>query len=739
MGAGAYVGRIGGLAAALGIGAAVFIGAGVASAEPSATSESGTSGSESSSTESTQAKDEKPAVSTDSSDEKPTVAAPKKKKKSSGSQQSTRPTSKADEPKAKDSAPTTSVTVSAPTTADVVVVEKSGDAPDAPVESPLPLMMMAAARKESSRTPTLAKAADTVTTSADTTPTVGKAPGAVVAIPQTAPLEGLQHLPIVGPMFVTPVVAFIHQIPLIGDVLHPFVGYPVRFGLAPGTPVPRDVKVISFDGTPIYVHFMPAAGLQKGQRAPSILDGPGLALPGATNPDALSDEFLPNDVIGVGTLRHAGYNVITWDPRGEWSSGGQLQVDHPDFEGKDVSAIISWLATQPEVQMDDISTLDPRIGMVGASYGGGIQLATAVNDRRIDAIVPTIAWHSLNTSLYKDQAFKSSWGTILSAALIGTFARVNPRIYPGLIYGDITGTLTPADQELIDERGPDELVNNITAPTLLIQGTVDTLFTLAEADANAKILIANGVPTKVVWFCGGHGACLTTTNNGELVKGATLDWLNRYVKGDLSVDTGAQFEWVDQHGTQFSSETYPVSQGTPVVATSTKGGVLTLFPFIGGSGPEIRILTAGPLGALLGIPSGSRAINALNLKMPDATTTTYIVGAPQLTLTYSGTGTSRHVYAQLVDDSTGLVLGNLVTPVPVTLDGHMHTVSVPLEMVAHTLKPGESVTLQVVASAFPYETITSLGQLNVSGMSLSLPTADAAAISTPAAVATSAA
>jgi ABC-2 type transport system ATP-binding protein len=88
------------------------------------------------------------------------------------------------------------------------------------------------------------------------------------------------------------------------------------------------------------------------------------------------------------------------------------------------------------------------------------------------------------------------------------------------------------------------------------------------------------------------------------------------------------------------------------------------------------------------------------------------------------------VYAQLVDDTTGLVLGNLVTPVPVTLDGQTHTVSVPMEMVAQTLEPGESVTMQLVASAFPYETLISPGVLNVSSMTLSLPTADASAIST---------
>ena len=51
-------------------------------------------------------------------------------------------------------------------------------------------------------------------------------------------------------------------------------------------------------------------------------------------------------------------------------------------------------------------------------------------------------------------------------------------------------------------------------------------------------------------------------------------------------------------------------------------------------------------------------------------------------------------------------------------------------MVAHTLSPGETVTLQLVASAVTYETITSLGVPNVSSIQLSLPTANAVAVST---------
>ena len=46
-----------------------------------------------------------------------------------------------------------------------------------------------------------------------------------------------------------------------------------------------------------------------------------------------------------------------------------------------------------------------------------------------------------------------------------------------------------------------------------------------------------------------------------------------------------------------------------------------------------------------------------------------MVGTPHLTFDYSGIGTTRHVYAQIVDKKTGLVVGNIVTPVSVTLDG----------------------------------------------------------------------
>ena len=148
----------------------------------------------------------------------------------------------------------------------------AGDAPTAPIGSPVMWTLAAAARRESlTSAPSLDKPADPVTNSL-----------AAVAITQTPPLAWLQQLPIIGPVFVTPIVALIHQIPVVSDVLHPLIGYPVQLGLPAGTPLPRDVKVISFDGTEIYTHFMPALGLAPGKTAPPVLEGPGLGLSGAT-------------------------------------------------------------------------------------------------------------------------------------------------------------------------------------------------------------------------------------------------------------------------------------------------------------------------------------------------------------------------------------------------------------------------------------------------------------------------
>ncbi len=103
-----------------------------------------------------------------------------------------------------------------------------------------------------------------------------------------------------------------------------------------------------------------------------------------------------------------------------------------------------------------------------------------------------------------------------------------------------------------------------------------------------------------------------------------------------------------------------------------------------------------------------------------------VVGAPTLSLTYSGTagpGTRpTRVFAQLVDPATGIVLNNQITPVPVTLDGRAHTLTIPLESVGYTAKAGTSLELQLVATTTAYITPRLGGTVTFSRVTVELPT-----------------
>ena len=89
-------------------------------------------------------------------------------------------------------------------------------------------------------------------------------------------------------------------------------------------------------------------------------------------------------------------------------------------------------------------------------------------------------------------------------------------------------------------------------------------------------------------------------------------------------------------------------------------------------------------------------------------------------MSYQGVGTGKAVFAQLVDDATGRVVGNMITAVPVSLDGRPHTVSIPLEDIAYTVGANDSLTLQIVAYSSMYFN-SSVGVIDVSDVRLDLP------------------
>ena len=199
--------------------------------------------------------------------------------------------------------------------------------------------------------------------------------------------------------------------------------------------------------------------------------------------------------------------------------------------------------------------------MDGPSYGGGIQFITAARDPRVDAIAPTIAWNKLPTSLFKNDSVKLGWDLALvglgipTSLLPGVFSPAgvqtghqSPEFYDLVVSGTSTGRLSESGVQWLADHGPDQFLSQIEAPTLIAQGTVDTLFTLDEAHRNFTKLKSQGVPIKMMWFCGGHGACLTgsdtgdplatITGDGGLVQERKLAWFAKYLKGE-SVATRA--------------------------------------------------------------------------------------------------------------------------------------------------------------------------------------------------------
>ena len=350
------------------------------------------------------------------------------------------------------------------------------------------------------------------------------------------------------------------------------------------------------------------------------------------------------------------------------------------------------------------------------------------------------------TSLDKSNTAKGGWGSLLAVlgaqgsatgGLLGGLQgepggtqvgeMQDPRIYTALQDGLETGEFTAADQAFFAAASPARLLSRIHVPVLLMQGTDDTLFTLHEAIANDEALKRNGIPVQMLWFCGSlsdnpgvaHGQCLTPKGpDPALTLHFELRWLARYLRQDPSVDTGPAFTWISDAGTEHTAATYPPSRGAPV--TGTGSGTLPLVP-------------GDASGALI---AAAPAANAVNVPLHTPAAGTQLLGEPTLTLDYSGTATSAdgRLYAQLVSTTNGLVLGNQVTPIPVTLDGHPHTLTIPLEAVAADAGPSSGYTLQITDGTTVYFAARAAGAVTLSKISVSVPTVAAGAarvVSTP--------
>ena len=129
---------------------------------------------------------------------------------------------------------------------------------------------------------------------------------------------------------------------------------------------------------------------------------------------------------------------------------------------------------------------------------------------------------------------------------------------------------------------------------------------------------------------------------------------------------------------------------------------------------------------MLGI-TPAKAVTAIEVKVDPGDTDGLVLGAPELRFTYSGTTPAgsrpTRVFAQLVDDDTGIVVGNQITPIEIDLDGAAHEAAVDLESVAFHARPGHTLTLQIVATTPAYAEPRLGGSIDMSAIELTLPVA----------------
>jgi len=294
--------------------------------------------------------------------------------------------------------------------------------------------------------------------------------------------------------------------------------------------------------------------------------------------------------IGQGFAR-AGYVVLAYTGLGFPNSGCKIRLDDPDWDGKAGSQMVSVLAGTKGYTGEDgkghsiryvakNAPGDPRVGMIGGSYGGQIQYAVAMQDKRVDALVPIITWNDLsyslapnNTDLARGVTYrtpgvgKREWVDLFFSVGITDGAQgasVDPsRVFPpcpnfadeacaAAVRLNTLGYPDAGTLHLARHASVASYAAKVTAPTLLVQGQKDSLFNLQEAVATYDSLRAHGTPARMIWQSWGHSS--SDPAPGELDLAAPslrdsylgsrfLNWMNHYVKGDADAPVGAQFSY----------------------------------------------------------------------------------------------------------------------------------------------------------------------------------------------------
>ncbi|MCW2785102.1 MAG: transporter ATP-binding protein [Marmoricola sp.] len=505
-----------------------------------------------------------------------------------------------------------------------------------------------------------------------------------------------------------------------------------------------------------------------------------------------------DDQAGIGkAFSERGYAVLSYSGLGFGGSTCQVTLDDPDYDGLAGKQLVSYLGgasgiaytdaahktpapvldvikQDPVAHNGQVIANDPRVGMIGGSYGGQNQFAIASVDPRVDTIVPIITWNDLSYSLAPNNtdqttgvtssnsgATKLTWGLFFSAdgILDGLEnAQADPgRLFPcpnfatfvcpALVNAGALGYMDAASATALRHASVASYMSRITIPTLLMQGETDTLFNLNEGIANYQALKAQGTPVKMIWQSWGHSD--STPAPGEISlgnpdpatqyeTGRVADWFDHYLK-DSSVGTGPEFayfrNWVDYSGiatpAYATSDTFPVGAAKSYFLSAGKSLVTSPAAIAKGS----QTLVTPPAGApeeyagldALGAAGGGNhaevdwAGTYADYLTPALTSTLDVVGSPKVTLQVSAPIAAK---SQALKESGQLVLFVRIQDVPPGGKGRdINYLTAPVR-IADVTKPF-TVTLPAFVHRFPagdrIRLIVSGSSLNYRGGLLSNP------------------
>jgi ABC-2 type transport system ATP-binding protein len=511
-------------------------------------------------------------------------------------------------------------------------------------------------------------------------------------------------------------------------------------------PVHRADRVLDMPGARIDTSYYTAG---SDGRRPAVLLGHGFG--GSKDDVRAQAEKLARD----------GYAVLTWSARGFGASTGQIGLNDPDHEVKDVQRLIDWLAQRPEVRLDKDG--DPRVGVTGVSYGGAASLLAAGYDARVDAIAPQITYWNLADALFPNGVFKKLWAGLFFSAgaqpgatgpqpgaigdgpgATGSCGRFTPELCSLYQRVAVSGQPDAAARALLEERSPSAVGDRIKVPALIVQGQTDSLFPLAHADAMAKAIGANGAPVAVDWIAGGHDGGNRET---ERVETRISAWFDRHLKQDTSADTGPAFRvsragGVDSTDGQAqlrgaSSDRYPgLSAGDTTV--SLGAGVPQTFANPAGANPPAISAVPGVGGGLSQLSSLGVGLSVdfpgqhARFEAEPQTEPVRITGSPtvRVKVTSDSPDGSAVLFAKVYDvgpDGRQQVLpAQLVAPVHVEDARKGRSVELVLPAIDHEVEAGHRLRLVLSATDLGYASPPAPATYTVALESpLTLPTAPA--------------